>query len=260
MLINLLVICINICMPAGKKEKREALFLENVKKHPQGQTLVPDITTYKGTHSYISFNCIKHNTAFTVKGTVINLGKGGCPACSEEARLLKHRSKITPTFIKKSKEIHGEKYDYSEVVYVNQYTAVQIICPTHGAFLQTPTTHIHCRCGCPSCSESSGERAIGQYLRANNIKFEFQYFVEINKSRHYFDFYLPEYNLIIEYDGKQHFDPIKYFGGVNTFKKIQKRDAIKNKYCEDNRIKLARVPYTCNNIDDTLAELIKQSL
>ena len=60
-----------------------------------------------------------------------------------------------------------------------------------------------------------------------------------------FDFYLPKYNLCIEYDGEQHF---KYSNhGWNTkekFDQIQYRDSIKNKFCEENSIKLIRIPYT----------------
>ena len=59
-----------------------------------------------------------------------------------------------------------------------------------------------------------------------------------------FDFYLPDYNCCIEYDGKQHFEPIDYFGGKNGFIKTQERDDIKNQYCKNNDIKLIRIPYT----------------
>lgn len=247
-------------MPAGKKDKRIALFLENIKKHPQHKTLIPDISTYYNTHTYMSFRCSKHNTFFKVKPSVINLKRGGCPVCLEEARLAKHRIKRVPSFIKKAKKIHGEKYDYSEIEYVNQYVKLKIICPIHGAFFQSPTVHIHTKCGCPGCSDSSGERAIGQYLRSKNIQFEYQYPVKINGGRYYFDFYLPDYNLIIEYDGKQHYAPIKFFGGKDAFKKTQKRDMIKNQYCIDNKINIVRVPYTCNDIYDTLNKLLLSNI
>ena len=53
-------------------------------------------------------------------------------------------------FIKRAKEIHGNKYDYSKVNYVNNNTKVSIICPKHGEFWQTPSCHLS-RCGCPIC-------------------------------------------------------------------------------------------------------------
>jgi len=71
----------------------------------------------------------------------------------------------------------------------------------------------------------------------------------INKETGYklsFDFYLPDYNLCIEYDGEHHFRPIKYFGGEMSFKKIKIKDEIKTKFCKDNNIKLLRIKYTAD--------------
>lgn len=58
----------------------------------------------------------------------------------------------TEIFIEKAKSVHGDKYDYSKVVYINVKTNVQIICPLHGIFEQTPDRHLHGRCGCPVCA------------------------------------------------------------------------------------------------------------
>ncbi len=60
----------------------------------------------------------------------------------------------------------------------------------------------------------------------------------------YFDFYIEDLNLIIEYDGFQHFHPVKYWGGEDGLKENKERDLIKNKYCQDNNIKILRIPYT----------------
>lgn len=59
-----------------------------------------------------------------------------------------------------------------------------------------------------------------------------------------FDFYLPSYNILIEYDGEHHFQPVKGWGGEEKFKLTQKNDEIKNNYCKDNNITLLRLPYT----------------
>ena len=58
-----------------------------------------------------------------------------------------------------------------------------------------------------------------------------------------FDCYLYEKNICIEYDGIQHFEPIEYFGGTEVFNETILRDSIKNRYCEQNSIKLIRIPY-----------------
>ena len=58
-------------------------------------------------------------------------------------------------FIERAKQIHGNKYDYSEVEYINANTKVRIICPIHGEFFQTPSRHINMKQGCPKCSHQS---------------------------------------------------------------------------------------------------------
>lgn len=76
------------------------------------------------------------------------------------------RSLTTEEFIQKSKEIHGDKYDYSKVDYVNTKTKVCIICPEHGEFWQIPNYHIS-GCGCPEC----GKRTIVEKKTFTNEEF-----------------------------------------------------------------------------------------
>jgi hypothetical protein len=56
----------------------------------------------------------------------------------------------TETFIQRAREVHGDKYDYSKVNYINSYTKVEIICPIHGSFWQTPGHHLYGE-GCKHC-------------------------------------------------------------------------------------------------------------
>ena len=103
--------------------------------------------------------------------------------------------------------------------------------------------------GCPICKESKGEKTIREYLEKNNIEFKQEYKFKNCKYKKElpFDFYIPEYNLCIEFDGKQHFKPIEHFGGEEYFEIIQIRDKIKNNYCKDNGINLLRISYTEKN-------------
>lgn len=109
-------------------------------------------------------------------------------------------------------------------------------------------------CGCKKISY--GETIIKQILIINHIVFEQQKTFEncINILPLYFDFYLPDYNTCIEYDGQQHFEPIELFGGLEYFKHQQENDNIKNLYCKTNHINLIRIPYTLSNI--TLLDLL----
>ena len=101
-------------------------------------------------------------------------------------------------------------------------------------------------CGCRK--DSKWENFIRDYLEKNKIKFVPQkMFTDCwNKAGNchlYFDFYLPDYNHIIEYDGLQHFEPVPIWGGEERFIHRQENDEIKNEYCRVNNIKLTRIPY-----------------
>ena len=63
------------------------------------------------------------------------------------------RKKTKEEFIKEAIMVHGNKYDYSRVVYVNNNTKVEIVCYEHGSFWQLPRTHVNKSCGCPKCSK-----------------------------------------------------------------------------------------------------------
>lgn len=115
------------------------------------------------------------------------------------------------------------------------------------------TRHGTYSCGC--LSKSVGEKKVKTQLELLQIKFEREKTFEACKNletdrRLRYDFYLPDYNTCIEYDGFTHFIAN---GGWNTEENlagIQYRDNIKNKFCKDNNIRLVRIPYTdFNKID-----------
>lgn len=177
--------------------------------------------------------------------TPINHLKGkDCPKCN-------HNVPTTDDFIEKANVVHGNRYDYSQVKYNSNKTPVTIICPKHGEFLQEPTNHLQGK-GCPICQESHGEKIVTNILKRKNIKFNPQHRFEdcrnTIKGRYCkklpFDFYLPNLNVCIEYDGRQHFIPVAKFGGEDGLERLQARDKIKNEYCKKNGIKLIRIPYT----------------
>lgn len=102
-------------------------------------------------------------------------------------------------------------------------------------------------CGCRI--QSSGEEYISSLLKELNVNFEQQYIFKDCKYKYVlkFDFailYNKDVIGVIEYDGKQHFEPIDFFGGVDGFRKTQTRDEIKNNYCKEHNIPILRIPYT----------------
>ena len=210
---------------------------------------------YIGNKTKVKIICTEHGIFEQTPN--IHLKGCDCPECGSINRIQK-RSSNTEEFIKKSKEIHRDKYDYSKVEYVNGITKVTIICPKHGEFKQKPQHHL-IKHGCPKCIQSKGENLIQEYLTSHYIKFEPQKTFENckYKNRLPFDFYLTDLNICVEYDGELHFRSIEYFGGDKHLKDTQRNDKIKTEYCEKNNIKLIRIKYDeIDNISSILNESI----
>ena len=97
---------------------------------------------YKNSNEKVCIICPKHGKFFQRAGN--HLKGQSCPICSNNIK------STTEKFIKRSKEVHGDKYDYSKVDYKNSRDKVTIICHTHGEFEQVPYVHLT-GCGCPDC-------------------------------------------------------------------------------------------------------------
>ena len=142
--------------------------------------------------------------------------------------------------------------------YINSKTYVDIICKKHGVFKQTPDGHIQEQ-GCPKCHLSKGEIKISNFLNQHNIEYIPQKTFEgcISKRKLPFDFYLPEKNIAIEYDGEHHFIRNEFFGGNKELELSKIRDEIKDNYCKNNSINLIRIPYyDFNEIETILKDII----
>ena len=162
---------------------------------------------------------------------------GGCRKCANK-KLSKERTLTTNEFIKRAKEIHGDKYDYSKTIYTGYYNPVTIVCPTHGDFTQLAYDHLHGK-GCKKCKMSHLENRINQLLAKNNIKFEFNYkpeFLKKGRSWRSLDFWLEEYDLAIECQGVQHFSDAPFY--KKTYEEAYQRDVKKYDDCKNNGIKI----------------------
>ena len=107
-------------------------------------------------------------------------------------------------------------------------------------------------CGCRY--QSKWEMFIGGYLNLLNITFQPQKRFDDCRNKKQsdtlpFDFYLPDYNICIEYDGEHHFHPMEMWGGYDKFVIYKENDNIKNEYCKNHNITLLRLPYTLSKED-----------
>jgi hypothetical protein len=123
------------------------------------QQYLYDNVIYTNVHKHVLITCIKHGVFNCTPASHLN--GIGCPECKKEKISLANRMS-QPEFISKSKAIHDLTYDYSNVIYKNNHTVVDIICAIHGVFKQRPDVHLR-GSGCSSCSTILRKPNIGCY-------------------------------------------------------------------------------------------------
>lgn len=302
------------CSEEYKKHKQSItpevfLFRANKKHNNKYQY---NLTDFKNSTSAINIFCQKHG--WFKQNVTRHMCGQGCPKCAKEIKSQK-MANTQNQFIDNAIKIHGNKYDYSNVKYINNKTKVCIICPVHGEFYQKPNDHlsgkgcskcvgrnlsledfiiqakkihgdnydysnsdyiqsdkkIKIKCntcgiiflqkpwshlqkhGCPHCKFSKGELLTEKLLKDNNINYESQKrFNWLNKQS--LDFFLPEYNIAIEYQGEQHFG----IGGwidEDGFKIISQRDKAKYNLCKENDIHLLYFTKEKNAPEEYIGEI-----
>ena len=229
---------------ANSRRKTKEKFIEEARfihKDKYDYSLVK----YVNTDTKVKILCPIHGVF--EQGAGSHLSGAGCPDCAKEKLSLLFRSD-TESFIEKARKVHGDLYNYEKVKYISNKKNVDIICHKHGVFRQTPNVHLG-GAGCPMCSNSRGEEAVAAYLNSHNIPYIRQYVVKnesifCNNKIMKIDFYIPSYNIFIEFNGEQHYIPKDCFGGKKEFIQRQERDFALKDYCHTYRIKLIVIPYT----------------
>ena len=145
--------------------------------------------------------------------------------------------KTLEKFILEAHGVHGDKYDYSKVVYLGTDVKVEIGCPVknHGYFWQSPHHHLEGE-GCPLCCESYLERNTDHALSEEGVQFIRQHPI----GRQKLDFFLPEYNAAIECQGEQHYEAV---WGEERLEQQKEWDRLKRENCDAQHIKLFEIAY-----------------
>lgn len=222
-------LCSHQSFPSTKEQ-----FIEKARK-VHGDKYDYSKVEYKNNKTKVCITCPKHGDFFVRPDNHIH--GAGCKKCSViSTHILQTKGK--DDFINEAKKVHGNRYDYSKVEYVNNNTKICIICPKHGEFWQSPFNHLSNH-GCPVCNESKAEKRVSNLLTEYNIKFErwktFKWL--INKKNMFLDFYLPEHNIAIECQGIQHFFESKGFFNEDL-KTLVGRDEKKKELCEEHGVTL----------------------
>lgn len=195
-----------------------------------------------GRHSKSYYICQKHGLYLQENGS--HLCGNGCPDCYNENKNNPSNKLSNSEFFKKALNL-GFKPCFNYINYDHNTTFECLEC--HCKFNST-LHNILAGGSCPNCSPkvSHGEMLIRCYLNKHNISYisEKRFDNCVDKRPLPFDFYLPDYNTLIEYQGKQHFEHINYFYGTrNSLKDRKHKDYLKSKYAKENGYKLLRPTY-----------------
>ena len=226
----------------SKVRKTTEIFIAEAKA-AHGDNYDYSETRYKGSNKKLKLICPSHGPFFQRADQ--HLAGHGCTKCWNK----RHSENLTLTtgqFIENALSVHGDRYDYSQVEYVDTKSKVGIVCKRHGVFSQTPHSHIQ-GSGCPACSARSGEDAIRAVLDSLGIFYvEQKIFPQCrDKAPLRWDFFLPQMSppVLIEYQGAQHYEPIEHFGGKKALAKLQRRDAIKRTWADKQGFVMIEIPY-----------------
>ena len=228
----------------GKSVKLEKMSYEDVKEYVKlkGCEFLSD--KYNVASDTYLFKCSCGNIFERTFHKFKDSNQTVCNKCSKKR--MKSKLKLNYKDVKRYIESKGCKLLSKE--YINNETKLHIQCSCGTEFYRDFTHYKDDKSYyCNKCAKlvSKGEGAIIDLLDKWNIKYEFQR--TFNDCRFKgvlpFDFYLPEYNICIEYDGRQHYQFIGTFGDLDEFIDRKIRDTVKNIYCKNNNIKLIRIPY-----------------
>ena len=150
-----------------------------------GDTYDYSLVKYINSRTKIKIICRKHGI-FEQEPTNHTYGYG-CNACGQESTVKNNRrTRVfdTKSFISRSIEIHGSRYDYSKVKYIGTKYKVEIVCPDHGSFFQAPNTHLN-GYGCRGCFQGApdpikyGERAEFSFIYVIKLSLDYECFYKI---------------------------------------------------------------------------------
>lgn len=236
---------------ATMKRELERLDVEVVKeriyKVSNGQLVVTDASNYKNSNFKITYKC--EVCGYIGKANAGNLMRGaGCPNCANKSR-NKDRTLTINEIKRRTIKMTNHTYVCLGGKYQNSNTLIWFKHLECGAKFKTSWSKFsRGAVKCPHCRGSRGEQLVKGYLDQYQINYKFGYVIPdlMDKKRLHFDFWLPQYNVAIEYDGVQHYRVTQFKYSDNqesNFAVTKKHDKMKDQYCKDKGINLIRIPY-----------------
>ena len=233
--------------PLCRKEIKNERLLKEVQEIANSINYTIPNQSFDTKKSKILMYCDKGHKIYKSYEKFINGGR--CGVCARNRR-------FTLDFVRDF--IAQDNYTLLSTKYINNNQKLLIKCDNNHEFMMSFRDYRNTSYRCPKCNISKGEKMLEFFLTKYNIDFISQYRFQDCKCKKTlpFDFYLPRYNICIEYDGKQHYEILEHFGGLDDFITRKIHDTIKSYYCEKNNIKLIRIPYwEFDNIEKIIKKL-----
>lgn len=219
-------------------------------KAAHGDRYEYDENSYLNVTTKTNIKCCKHG--WFKQTPYHHYGGSGCQKCAVE-EVHEGQKIYFEEFERRAKEKHGDRYTYISDTFIDIFSPIEVTCSKHGSFLQRAVNHYK-GAGCPKCSSSKGEALVRDILTRYKVNFEEQKTFPDLKFKSYLrcDFYLPNHNLVIEYNGIQHYEPLEVFGGKKAFEETINRDAFKRKYLVDSNISVLEIPYYLKDVESLI--------
>ena len=242
---------------AGVEKKNTDLFIKQ-SKVVHGDKYNYNNVQYINNHTKVCITCPKHGDFWQLP--TAHLSGQGCKKCANAINGFRKRL-TNAQFLERAKTTHGSKYDYSNADYITSDSYITIICPKHGPFRQNAYNHMSGQ-GCPHCKKSRGESRIKEWLDTHGILYIPECRIQVERvlfgrNNIRVDFLLPNHNIIIEYNGIQHYERQCDWQSIDEFQEQQDRDRRLREHCKLKRIKLIEIPYI--KYDD-IAKILHRNL
>jgi len=209
--------------------------------------------SYNSTKDSLNITCLRCGKGFKQTPTDHFNCSEPCPVCGK-------RYLDGDVFIERANKVHKNRYTYPNLSFKSAKDHVLILCQVHGEFSQIADNH-QAGNGCPRCADyinSRGSKRIAEYLTKNNVPFESEKKFHNLRSKKCtplrFDFFLAEYSLLIEFDGRQHFEPVSVFGGEDGFNDLIENDRLKNEWAIQNSYHLVRISFSDENLIEEMLD------
>lgn len=231
-------------------------FIEEMHEKGKDEYLV--LSSYINRREKIKLKHIKCNFEFEIYPyNFLNSTVCSCPKCNNQMTVT------TDTFKKEVFDLVGDEYSVLGE-YHSAHSKILLKHNSCGNIYEGSRNMFLKGHRCPQCNSSHGEERIIKYLQNKSIDYKpqktFKGLVGVGGGNLKYDFYIPKYNVLIEYNGRQHYKPIEFFGGKEQLKIQKEHDMRKRKYAEEHNYKFLEIGYwEINNIENILNDLFREA-